>query len=160
MLNLQSNAIKFTPQGGHISIICKFIREKEDLENEEQHALFDPENKQGMIQVSVTDSGIGIREQDKSQLFKLFGFLDSTKAINTQGIGLGLHISKMIAMQFGGDIMVKSKWGFGSKFTFVLQLSEKQDSQTTFQRHFNPIKKKYPKITISKAHFELKRQKE
>ena len=64
-----------------------------------------------MIQISVSDSGIGIKDQDKSQLFKLFGFLDSTKAMNTQGIGLGLHISKMIAMQFGGDIMVKSKWG-------------------------------------------------
>lgn len=59
--------------------------------------------------------------------------------MNTQGIGLGLHISKMIAMQFGGDIIVKSKWGFGSKFTFVFALSEKQDSKMKVKRLFNPI---------------------
>jgi len=42
----------------------------------------------------VRDTGIGIKKKDKSKLFQLFGFQDSTKELNTQGIGLGLHISK------------------------------------------------------------------
>jgi signal transduction histidine kinase len=44
----------------------------------------------------VVDNGIGIRQEDMGKLFKLFGFLDTTKELNTKGIGLGLHISKMI----------------------------------------------------------------
>ena len=50
--------------------------------------------------MSVIDSGVGINEQDQKKLFKLFGFLDTTKEINTKGIGLGLHICKMIIDQF------------------------------------------------------------
>lgn len=49
-----------------------------------------------MLQISVKDSGIGIKEEDQDKLFKMFGFLDSTKELNTKGIGLGLHISKMM----------------------------------------------------------------
>ena len=49
-----------------------------------------------MIEIEVKDSGIGIKKNDQKNLFKLFGFLDSTKELNTQGIGLGLHISKLI----------------------------------------------------------------
>jgi len=50
----------------------------------------------------VKDSGCGIKKDDQKKLFKLFGFLDSTKEINTKGIGLGLHISKKIVDEFGG----------------------------------------------------------
>ena len=55
-----------------------------------------------MLQVSVSDTGIGISEEDQKKLFKLFGFLDSSKELNTKGIGLGLHITKQIVQQFGG----------------------------------------------------------
>jgi signal transduction histidine kinase len=46
-----------------------------------------------MIQMSVQDSGIGIKHEDKKKLFKLFGFLDVSKELNAKGVGLGLHIS-------------------------------------------------------------------
>ena len=59
-------------------------------------------------------------------MFKLFGFLDSSKQMNAKGIGLGLHISKKISQQFNGDINLYSEWGSGSEFTFLFQLSEKQ----------------------------------
>ena len=52
-----------------------------------------------MIQIQVEDTGIGIRKQDQDKLFKLFGFLDATKELNTKGVGLGLHISKKIINQ-------------------------------------------------------------
>jgi signal transduction histidine kinase len=47
----------------------------------------------GMIEFIVKDTGVGIKKEDQSKLFKLFGFLDTTKEMNTNGIGLGLHIS-------------------------------------------------------------------
>jgi signal transduction histidine kinase len=49
-----------------------------------------------MIELTVQDSGVGIKEEDLNKLFRLFGFLDETKELNTGGIGLGLHICKMI----------------------------------------------------------------
>lgn len=78
LLNLFSNAIKFTDSGGSIQVQAK----KE------------PNN---LIKVYVRDSGIGIKKKDKSKLFKMFGSIkDSNSKINTKGIGLGLVISKMI----------------------------------------------------------------
>lgn len=81
-----------------------------------------------MLEITVTDSGIGIKEEDQSKLFNLFGFLDSSKELNTQGIGLGLHISKMIVQQLGGEIICKSKYGFGTSFTFLIALDKVEDS--------------------------------
>jgi signal transduction histidine kinase len=46
-----------------------------------------------MLEIQVIDTGIGIKQEDICKLFKLFGFLDTTKELNTKGIGLGLHIS-------------------------------------------------------------------
>lgn len=46
-----------------------------------------------MVEISVTDTGIGIAKDDHDKLFKLFGFLDNSKELNTKGVGLGLHIS-------------------------------------------------------------------
>ena len=46
-----------------------------------------------MLEIQVIDTGIGIKQEDMCKLFKLFGFLDTTKELNTKGIGLGLHIS-------------------------------------------------------------------
>ena len=50
-----------------------------------------------MIEIEIKDTGIGIKPEDQTKLFKLFGFLDTTKELNTKGIGLGLHICKLIA---------------------------------------------------------------
>ena len=52
--------------------------------------------KHGILEIQVIDTGIGIKEEDTSKLFNLFGFLEATSEINTKGIGLGLHITKMI----------------------------------------------------------------
>ena len=49
-----------------------------------------------MIEIIVKDTGVGIKEENLKKLFKLFGFLDATKEMNSNGIGLGLHICKMI----------------------------------------------------------------
>ena len=80
-----------------------------------------------MIEVTVQDSGVGIKEEDLNKLFRLFGFLDETKELNTGGIGLGLHICKMIVQQFGGDIICKSQFGVGASFIFLIALNNKLD---------------------------------
>ena len=86
------------------------------------------------------------------KLFKLFGFLDTTKNINNKGIGLGLHISKMICNQFGGDIFCSSEWGKGTIFTFLIALDEMiENSSDKEQRIRNPNIKNYAKLL-----FEIK----
>ena len=101
-----------------------------------------------MIESSVKDTGIGIKQKDQKKLFKLFGFLDSTKELNPKGIGLGLNISKKIAQQFGGDIKVSSQWKKGSTFSFVFALEKKQHKETLTLRVQNPLQKTYMKIKI------------
>lgn len=81
------------------------------MTNENEHGYLLSKADYGMIEVSVKDTGVGIKEEDQAKLFKLFGFLDRTKEINTQGVGLGLHISKKIVQYFGGNIICKSQWG-------------------------------------------------
>lgn len=103
----------------------------------------------GMIKIEVEDTGIGIKKEHQHKLFKLFGFIDATRELNTSGVGLGLHISKQIVKQFGGDIFVRSKWNQGTIFTFLISLDKKQEIENNNFRCLNPLKKVYPKIEIS-----------
>ena len=75
-----------------------------------------------MVQIKVIDSGIGIEKEDHDKLFKLFGFLDSSKELNVKGVGLGLHISQKLQEQFGGEILIESELGEGSTFICLFDL--------------------------------------
>jgi len=81
-----------------------------------------------MIEVIVKDTGVGIKKENLQKLFKIFRFLDATKKLNTNGIGLGLHNCKMIVEQFVGLIKCKSKWGKGTSFIFLIALNDNEDS--------------------------------
>ena len=76
----------------------------------------------------MKDTGVGIQRKDKSKLFKLFGFVQSTEDMNTKGIGLGLVISKKIVESYGGEIGFKSKWKKGSTFGFRIPLDNLIDT--------------------------------
>jgi len=105
--------------------------------------VFEKSNN-GMIEIIVKDTGVGIQEENLSKLFKLFGFLDATKELNTSGIGLGLHICKMIVEQYGGMITCKSKWKEGTSFIFLIALDDSEDTEKeTNLRCRNPLKKVY-----------------
>lgn len=103
-----------------------------------------------MIQITVTDTGVGIKEKDKEKLFQLFGFLETTKELNTKGIGLGLHISMEIVKQFGGDISFVSEWQKGSSFTFILALDENICTDIKVARYKNSKVKHYPQMEVKR----------
>ena len=79
-LNLLTNALKFTDSGGSITISVSLV--EIDLDQ--------------YVQISVKDTGIGISKKDQKKLFKLFGFLESSKDRNSKGVGLGLSIAQQI----------------------------------------------------------------
>ena len=67
----------------------------------------------------VKDTGVGIKDEDKPKLFKLYGFLKNTQEINADGIGLGLYICKKIANKLGGDVTFESEYTKGTTFTYT-----------------------------------------
>lgn len=105
VLNLLSNAVKFTEQGS-ISVCCK-----RDV---------------GAYVVSVTDTGIGIREDELEKLFKPFHQIDTGLSRKYEGTGLGLSICKKLVELMGGDVHAESSPGKGSTFSFTLPITGKQ----------------------------------
>ena len=104
-VNLMSNAVKFTPEGGEIGVRVQHVAES-------------------VIGITVWDTGIGIPTDQQELVFEKFhqdrGHIYSRKE---EGTGLGLHISKHLAKQMGGDILLKSKVSDGSEFTVLLPLA-------------------------------------
>jgi hypothetical protein len=101
LINLISNAIKFTEKG---SVICKVRR------------------TDNAITVSIIDSGIGIAETDQPQVFEQFRQIGNTLTEKPKGTGLGLPICKQIVEHQGGTIWVESELGKGSNFSFTLPI--------------------------------------
>lgn len=96
LLNLLSNAIKFTNRHGNIIIQSRMIHS------------FDGEKENHFVEIQVTDNGVGMNKKEKENLFKLFGTMKNTRESNTQGVGLGLCISRMIVESFDGTVQVES----------------------------------------------------
>ncbi|MDR0817850.1 MAG: response regulator [Clostridiales Family XIII bacterium] len=105
--NLMSNAIKFTPREGSIRLIASKVGQ-------------DKENDVSYIQVSVSDTGIGISDEQMSRLFSSFEQADNSISRKYGGTGLGLAISKKIIELMQGTMTVDSTVGEGSIFTFMI----------------------------------------
>lgn len=108
LLNLISNAIKYTPDGGKIT----FAIEEKPLRNKQY----------GFFEISVSDNGIGMKPDFLQKIFEPFERADDAKLRNIQGTGLGMAISRNIANMMNGDIKVKSEYGKGSVFTFTMEV--------------------------------------
>jgi signal transduction histidine kinase len=102
LLNLISNAIKFTPEGGAVTVT----------------ATADAES----VQVAVLDTGVGIAPEDRPLLFRPFTQLDMSMTRSVGGVGIGLSICAAIVHAHGGRIDVESELGRGSRFWFTLPL--------------------------------------
>jgi len=100
LLNLLSNAVKFTPEGGRIEINAR--------------------QSNGAIEISVSDTGIGIAPEDQPRIFEEFRQVGSDYEHKREGTGLGLTLAKKFVELHGGKIWVESEVGKGSTFTFSL----------------------------------------
>jgi len=108
--NLIGNAVKFTPEEGTIVLDTRFVSKDGSFDDEEY-----------TIQISITDSGIGISPEQQKKLFKSFHQADLETTRKFGGTGLGLAISKSIVEMMGGRIWIESKLGEGSKFSFTFK---------------------------------------
>jgi len=100
LLNLLSNAVKFTSEGGRIEIKAIPV--------------------DGSVEISVSDTGIGITSEDQATIFEEFRQVGTADAQKHEGTGLGLTLAKKFVELHGGKIWVESEVGKGSTFTFTL----------------------------------------
>jgi signal transduction histidine kinase/CheY-like chemotaxis protein/HPt (histidine-containing phosphotransfer) domain-containing protein len=124
LLNLLSNAVKYTEKG-HISL--SIIAQKR-------------ENGRVWIEITITDSGKGIKPEDQSKLFGSFVQVDTKRNRGIEGTGLGLAITKKLCVAMGGNVSVKSDYGKGSEFKAVIP--QGFDSGALFAAVEEPEKKK------------------
>ena len=108
LFNLLSNAVKFTPDGGSVHVMAKKITGAQEVE------------------ISIEDTGIGIKLNDLPKLFKEFSQLDSVYDKKYEGTGLGLALTKKLVELHGGRIQVSSQYGKGSIFTFVIPVKQER----------------------------------
>jgi signal transduction histidine kinase/putative methionine-R-sulfoxide reductase with GAF domain len=100
LLNLLSNAVKFTPEGGRIGINAR--------------------QSNGEVEISVSDTGVGIAPEDQPKIFEEFRQVGTDYAHKVEGTGLGLTLAKKFVELHGGRIWVESELGKGSTFVFTL----------------------------------------
>jgi PAS domain S-box-containing protein len=101
--NLLDNAIKYSPEGGPVRCLVAPTR--------------------GRVFVSVEDTGLGIAEESMGRLFTRFGRIVTSENAHIDGTGLGLYLAREIARHHGGDILVESREGRGSRFTLALPIN-------------------------------------
>jgi signal transduction histidine kinase len=119
LINLLSNASKFTPEGGTVSLSA--LRTPVPLPIPTDRAGDKPRlASRDAVWVSVQDSGIGIRPGDMGKLFQVFSQVDSSSTRQQQGTGLGLALCKQFVEMHGGTIGAESVYGGGSTFWFIL----------------------------------------
>ena len=116
LMNLIGNAIKFTPEGGEISVSPKL-----------------PDGEGGMVAISVKDSGIGIPEDQLKKVFEKFYQVEGSLHRSVSGTGLGLAITKGLVEAHQGKIWVESEVGKGSTFTFTLPVSKGEKREPHFR---------------------------
>ena len=102
--NLVENAVNYSPEQTKVSIVTK--------------------RNGDLVEVSVTDQGIGIAESELNRIFERFYRVDPARSRLTGGTGLGLSIVKHVAQNHGGDVKVWSKLGVGSTFTLQLPVAQ------------------------------------
>ena len=112
LTNLLSNSIKFTPSGGLIQVQARLL------------PVPDPETRTDMVEISVSDNGVGIPADEFGKIFNRFQQVRTSLSDRPQGTGLGLPISMEIVEYLGGTIWVESELGKGSTFFFTVPIEQ------------------------------------
>jgi len=132
LFNLLSNAFKFTPSGGSVSVELQSLP---------------PQREDGRVslELKVSDSGIGIPEDKHEKIFESFFQNETSPTILNQGSGIGLSITKEFVKMHGGEISVESKQGSGTCFTVRLELvasvnSKQENMESSGETEFPTFK--------------------
>ena len=107
--NLVENAINYSPENTKVSVTSSI--------------------RDGLIEISVTDQGIGIAESELGRIFERFYRVDPARSRQTGGTGLGLSIVKHVALNHGGDVKVWSKENVGSTFSILLPIAPPEENR-------------------------------
>ena len=125
MFNLLNNAVKFTPDGGSVSVRARRIQDAGYIIQDKEKTERDMHRASGImhpdfVEISVADTGIGIKHEDMPKLFKEFSQIESPYTKDYEGTGLGLALTKRFVELHGGEIWVESEYGKGSRFMFTI----------------------------------------
>ena len=135
LVNLLSNATKFTDDNGTIVIRARF--------------------EAPMMKISVIDSGIGIESKNLSKVFEEFSQIDNSHSRKYQGTGLGLPIARRLAQLLGGDLSVESMVGRGSTFTLSIPATYKNNDNAAVVTYLPPTKPKELPVAQSIQQLEI-----
>ncbi len=140
MFNLIANALKFTNNGGKITIRARLIQDTQlcrlpqPVPNQPHLLTADAaestvRDTNRFIEISVEDTGIGIKSENIPKLFHGYTQISSGYVKNHEGTGLGLALTKRLVELHGGRIWIESEYGKGSTFFFTLPLLQEYDSR-------------------------------
>ncbi|MEG4108773.1 urea ABC transporter substrate-binding protein [Microcoleus sp. S13_C5] len=142
LLNLVSNAAKFTDQGKITINVWKEEGEVLPIGNSEELSADPSRCQQPSIVFQVTDTGIGMTEDQVSRLFGAFAQADDSTTRKYGGTGLGLTISRKFCQMMGGDITLESKFDCGSTFTIRLPVVVKTQKEPAPDPEIEPMQPK------------------
>jgi CheY-like chemotaxis protein/putative methionine-R-sulfoxide reductase with GAF domain len=116
--NFLSNALKFTPDGGTVTMTFDAVNEKWEYTNPKLASL----NNNEILSIEIKDTGIGISDENKKKLFQSFQQADSSTSRKYGGTGLGLYISKQLADLLDGEVFFDSELNNGSTFGLLIPI--------------------------------------
>jgi signal transduction histidine kinase/CheY-like chemotaxis protein len=125
IINLVSNAVKFTDTNGKISVYAEYLNQN---------------NNDITFKVSVSDSGIGLTKEQQSKIFEAYGQADASTTRKSGGTGLGLTISSKIIDSMGSKLNVESEEGKGSTFFFTLTLKADEHNEQVNYAQFKGMR--------------------
>ncbi len=138
MVSLLDNAIKFTPAGGFVRVAARRIQKPEARSQNEKEKVSELRTKDSeldadFIEISVTDTGIGIKTEDLPRLFRPFQQLEAPYTKRYKGTGLGLILAQKLIELHNGRIWVKSGFCKGTTVAFVIPMRQNKNSESRSQ---------------------------
>ncbi|MFZ3065150.1 MAG: ATP-binding protein [Nitrospirota bacterium] len=154
MFQLLDNAVKFTPEKGKAAIDVSVLKREDLLKDKALAGAVSLIHDGDFIKFVVSDTGIGITDEDQKRLFITFEKLDSAYTREYEGTGLGLVLVKRLIELFGGNIWVESEFGHGSRFNFVIPFYKDFSLDFCLERGINEARRNQLPFSLIMAMIE------